>query len=357
MRLVREVGPLEEKTDRERRGFGEATEDPQALLLRGQARYRQRDWDGAIADLELARRLFARGGDVEGEARCCELLARLYEERRLRIKGASPPDLRVYCLGSFKVYRGQTEVGEEEWRMVKGATHKIKALMAFLVHRGEKGASRDELLDLLWPEQDALRASARLYSAIHALRKVLQPELRRGRNSAYIWHKGDRYRLNLGEGGWVDADAFEAHLQRARQWVRRGEKEVALQEYRKAEALYRGEYMAGLSVRYVDDHPSHWCMGRRIRLQEMYLEAISFMAHHYEEVGDDEGCLAYVHKMLGVDEGYEEAYRLAMKVAYRVGNRWELSRWYRLYRKVAGGLGGPSPDMEALYRHLLNELK
>ncbi len=82
-----------------------------------------------------------------------------------------PPDqtgLRVFCLGTFRVYRSLEEIEEDGWGRGKGPTLKIKALFAYLLSRKRRGARKDTLIDLLWPEQrDYAQASACFQLALH----------------------------------------------------------------------------------------------------------------------------------------------------------------------------------------------
>ena len=74
---------------------------------------------------------------------------------------------------------------------------------------------RDRVLDLLWPESSPEAASNALYKALHALRRVLEPELRTGRGSSYIATDGDLIRVKPHDGLWVDTIAFEQGLSQA----------------------------------------------------------------------------------------------------------------------------------------------
>ena len=60
--------------------------------------------------------------------------------------------LRVFCLGTFRVFRALEEIAEDEWGRGKGPTLKIKALFACLMSRKKRGARKETLIELLWPE-------------------------------------------------------------------------------------------------------------------------------------------------------------------------------------------------------------
>ena len=72
-----------------------------------------------------------------------------------------PDDLghrwKIRCLGNLRVYRQDST--PVQWNVANGATTKTKTLFAYLLHRGVKGASAEEIADLLWPEADSLSKS------------------------------------------------------------------------------------------------------------------------------------------------------------------------------------------------------
>ena len=41
-----------------------------------------------------------------------------------------------------------------QWNVANGATTKTKTLFAYLLHCGVKGASAEEIADLLWPQAE-----------------------------------------------------------------------------------------------------------------------------------------------------------------------------------------------------------
>ncbi len=183
--------------------------------------------------------------------------------------------LRVYCLGSFRVFRDGTEILDEDWGQSKGPTRKIKAMFAYLLFRGQHGARKETLMDLLWPEQnDCAKASDSFHQALHCLRLALEPDLAHGEASSYIAYQGGRYRLCPLKPVWIDVAAFEACCNNARQCFKAGAHEESMLHWAQALDLYRGDYLADIDVEYTENRECDWCLPKRVLLRRLYQTAM-----------------------------------------------------------------------------------
>ena len=271
-----------------------------------------------------------------------------------RHEGAEASAWRIFCLGQFRVYRGQEEI--KEWCHGKGPAQKVKAMFAYLLAKGEEGASKWELLDLLWPHQrDMRRANNSFHAALYSLRRALEPELHCGERASYIIYQEGRCKFVPSGSCWVDADAFEEHYRQGQRLERLGQRKAALLQYKMAEELYKGDYMAGISPKYTEDCADDWCRWRRFKLKDMYLTVLLKLARYYEERGQGEECLAYTRKALAQDGCCEEAHRMMMRAFYRAGQREDLIRQYRLCQRILRRREDREPSAEtvALYKRLL----
>lgn len=108
-------------------------------------------------------------------------------------------------------------------------TRKATALLIFLAVTGNS-AARDHLCSLLWSELEPDRARAALRRTLSVLRKALD-----GR-----WLSADGDRVRLAGDLWLDLAQAELHASRA--------------ELEEALSFYRGEFMAGFSLRDSPDY-------------------------------------------------------------------------------------------------------
>ncbi len=121
--------------------------------------------------------------------------------------GPNPRPLRVELLGPVRLTLGERPLPDDAW-----PRRSSRALLLLLLATPGHALRRDRLLDLLWPEATPDAARNALYVALHGLRRVCQPDLGRGRHSAYIETGGQEIRLLPHPGFWVDVDAFERAL-------------------------------------------------------------------------------------------------------------------------------------------------
>jgi two-component SAPR family response regulator len=266
--------------------------------------------------------------------------------------------LRVSCLGTFRVYRGLEEIPEAKWGRGKGPTLKIKALFACLLSRKKRGARKETLIDLLWPEQtDYVQASACFHLALHHLRRALEPDLKSGAASSYVRYKGERYRFDPQKPCWIDADVFEAYCRRAQAQGRSGDPEAAMIDWAMALDLYGGDYMAGISIDYTENPLYDWCIARRRYLRELHLAGLLAMGSYHYHTGAYGLGLKYTRAALAVEPTLEPAHRLAMSCLIEDGQTDEA---VHQYHKCRGELAyyesrAPVKETELLYEQLLKE--
>lgn len=80
---------------------------------------------------------------------------------------ADEKTLKIRCFGSF-------QLGWENREPVKWRTEKNRELFAYLVHNRGKSLTKDQLLDVLWPDDDPDKAIRQLYNGIYYIRKAVE---------------------------------------------------------------------------------------------------------------------------------------------------------------------------------------
>lgn len=214
------------------------------------------------------------------------LAAQAAEAVRLAVvrEAAPPPDtasdgLRVYALGPLRVERAGAPI--ERWGGDKAGTYQAEALFAFLFDRRGRGVSKDEAEEIIWPDLPIDKADTAFHRTLSALRRTLEPGLRRGNESRAITFHHERYWLDPAAVAWCDTDQFTALVERGHTLARQGTLEEAHEHFRQALALYRGDYM--------DDCPffgdSIHSEERRGELRELQIGVLVGLAALYEQLG------------------------------------------------------------------------
>ena len=214
-----------------------------------------------------------------------EMLAQQAAEvARLQDQPPAPPaddkqGLRIYALGPLRVERDGTLI--ERWGGDKAGTYQAEALFAFLFDRRGRGLTKDEAEDMIWPDLDLERADSAFHRTVSALRRALEPGLKRANESRTITYHHERYWLDPATVAWCDADAFTAAVERGHTLLRKGDLEEARAVFAQALGLYRGDYM--------DDCPffgdSSYVEERRAELREQRIEMLIALGALYEQLG------------------------------------------------------------------------
>ena len=223
---------------------------------------RQREQASALADLREERAAVQSKGSALKEA-----LA----------EAATPPaGLRVHALGSLTAeLDGETL---RRWGGEKAGARQAEAIFAFLFDRGDRGASKDEIIELVWPDVDLDRADVAFHRTVLGLRSTLKPGLRARASQGPIGFHNDRYRLDPSVVTWSDVGEFESLVREAA--AAEADASVGLLE--RARALYRGDYL--------DDCPyygdSAQVEERRTDLRRQYVDILAELGERYAERGD-----------------------------------------------------------------------
>jgi DNA-binding SARP family transcriptional activator len=205
--------------------------------------------------------------------------------------------LKVYALGPLRVERDGVAI--ERWGGDKAGTYQAEALFAFLFDRRGRGLTKDEAAEVVWPDLDLEKADMAFHRTISALRRTLEPGLRRGNESSMVTYHHERYWLNPAAIGWCDAEAFAAGIERGYTLARQNEIEAARASFAQALGLYRGEYL--------DDCPffgdSAYVEPHRNELREQYRDTLLTLGNLYEQLGQIGEAATSYRKAISASDG------------------------------------------------------
>jgi DNA-binding SARP family transcriptional activator len=214
---------------------------------------------------------------------------------------ATDPDdaLHVFALGPLRAERGGEVL--RRWGGQKAGSRQAEAIFALLFDRGERGASKDEILEIVWPDVDLERADVAFHRTLLGLRATLRPGRRGGSGTAAtgepITFHNDRYRLDPSIVAWSDLAEFERLLALAQGG---GDGAVdPVDALEQARALYRGEYLD--DVPYLGD--SAVVEERREQLRDSLGDVLTELAARYAERGDRVASAACERQAAAVAEG------------------------------------------------------
>lgn len=229
----------------------------------------------------------------------------------------------VHCLGPFQITR-------DENARVKGWRAKSRELLAYLIARPD-GATKERIMDELWPGEDPERLQALFDKALSVARLQV-----RGRDDPrmYIVKFEDAWRLEIGSW-WVDAFEFGRLVEEAERSDDEVESAVKL---RQAIALYRGNFCGDLA------YP--WAEPVRERYRGSFSRASARLAEILAEAGEKEEALEVLDKAIKVDVLCEDLWRRAMTVESLMGRRAAAAERYKRLRGLLASELSVEPDPE-----------
>ena len=187
-----------------------------------------------------------------------------------------PPGLHVFALGSLRAELNGDPV--RRWGGEKAGSRQAEAIFAILFDRGDRGASKDEILELVWPDVDLDRADVAFHRTMLGLRSILKPGRRSRGSTGPIAFHNDRYRLEPSVVAWSDLGEFERLLSDAA----RGDPGEVVGVLEQARALYRGDFL--------DDCPfygdSAQVEDRRTDVRRRYVDVLIELGERYAQRGD-----------------------------------------------------------------------
>ncbi len=259
---------------------------------------------GKAADLSLAR--------IERAA--AHLAARAAPEPA--VTQDAPLELRL--LGTPELRRG----GE----LVTLSSAKALALLGYLALAAGP-QSREQLLDLLWPESSPEAARKNLRNTLWAIRTTLGDEALQG--------EGER--IGLSPALELDLRAFLAA-------ARPDQAETAALE--QAMALYRGPLLDGVALRDAPDWEL-WLSAERERLLLRFNAAADLLLGRQRAAGDWPALAHTAALALAHDPLNEAAHRALMEALARRGDRAAALRQYERLRATLDRELGATPDAES----------
>lgn len=242
--------------------------------------------------------------------------------------------LDVHFLGVFRVHRD----GELIDCLSKS---RAKQLLKYLILNRTKLIPKELLMDRFWPNYDQNSARNNLNVAVYCLRQTLKSE---HSNYAHVLFQDNYYFLNPNLQITVDTEVFECHVKKAEHLEAQHKMLEAIEEYKCAEAIYEGEFLA-------EDIYEDWSLRLREHYKLMYVKVLGKLSDFYYQQSALEACIAVNRKITLVEIADEQAHRRLMECFVRLDQRHFAMRQYHICRAaLAKELElKPSKETVALY--------
>jgi ATP/maltotriose-dependent transcriptional regulator MalT/DNA-binding SARP family transcriptional activator len=221
-------------------------------------------------------------------------------------------------------------------RDVSGTTvrRKVLALLCFLITRPEMSATRDQVLDALWPDLDPEIAINSLNQTLYFLRRVFEENYSDDLSPGYVHHDSDVI--------WLDPELVTSRSVDSRRLIHDLPARPSPDDVERLTVLYRGRFA-------LDFEYEEWAGAYRDSLHAAYLEIVErsvlddFTTGHY-----DRG-IRIARRALDVD-GSAEQIEVSLLRLYRVsGAHAAAAEQYAHYASfMREELGVEPPPLDAL---------
>jgi DNA-binding SARP family transcriptional activator len=269
---------------------------------------------GAIGDVPLLSAFERRHIRQAGQ--------RMYSKRLAR---HANPTMVVHDLGRLRLQVGQRTVALSQSR------RKAAALLAFLASRPDHSATRDQVLDAMWPNQSPEGAANSLHQTLFFLRRDIDPWFEDGRSVDYVVVEPDVVYLDP-QLVQVDSAAF----------------------FRQASAALASKDVAGLAAPLVRDYHAKfaldfeyedWSLAWREQLHGLFLVAVEQAAVGLLAQGRYQAATDVLERALATDS---EALTLEAKLVvalHRSGAKAAAAHQYRHFAKAYEEELGEAPPV------------
>ena len=245
-----------------------------------------------------------------------------------------PPDeLRISLLGGFRVSVGARQIPSAAWKL-----RRAPLLLKLLALAPGCRMPRDQVIDVLWPDENLRQPGNSLHQVIYAVRHTLDAA---GSGEGYLQAHEEMLILAPRRPVWTDVAVFEAAATTARL-----SRDPA--GYRAALDAYPGDLLP-------DDLYIGWIRRRRDELRQRLLELLSELGALCEETGDYAEAMRYFERGLELDRANEDFHRGMMRLHALTRQPHRARQQYAAMRyTLRDELGvAPTPATERLYRDII----
>ena len=246
-------------------------------------------------------------------------------------------DLTVRMLGDFSISLGGQTIADASSR-----SRKMWLLLAYLIYCRNRPVSQEDLLRLLWEEDEgSANPLNALKTMLHRARSVLN-QLGPDAGHHLIVRQGGCYLWNPTVPLKVDAEEFETLC---REGAAAQDGDVRLDKFRRALALYQGDFLEKLSA-------EPWVVPIAAYFHHLYVETAQAAVALLEERGRPEEVVSLCREALRREPCGEALYRSLMRALLALGRQQEVLSAYEEMSDLLLTTFGVMPEEEtrALYR-------
>ena len=221
-------------------------------------------------------------------------------------------------------------------RTVDGDTvrRKVLALLCLLVTRPNQAATRDQVVDALWPDQDPGAASNSLNQTVYFLRRVFEPTYAEDISPGYLRHESDLI--------WLDPELVTAESALCKQAIEAARKSSAWSSIDLVSRTYRGRFA-------LDFEYEEWSVNYRENLHSSYLEVVERAIDDETNGARFDRAIELSRRALDVDPSCEQIERRLLRLYRTTGSHAAAEQQYQHYAtQLRDDLGIAAPPLNEI---------
>ncbi|MDQ3131755.1 MAG: hypothetical protein M3Q99_13475 [Acidobacteriota bacterium] len=250
-------------------------------------------------------------------------------------------DLTVNALGFVEIYRDKSKpFAPDAW-----TTRRARDIFCYIATSKHRRVDKDVLIDTFWGEEELATIEKNFHPTISHIRKALNS--RQSFKQNFLVFRDGAYQLNPELSYSIDAEDFENYVAEAEKAKRESDSGNFRVNLEKANALVRGEFMAGV----YDD----WAEERRHYYSEQHSRVLNALAKLSFSEKSWSNALKFSGEILQKDPFREDAHRLIMKIFAAQGKRAQVKEQFEtLQELLKKELGvAPAPETRKTFQELL----
>lgn len=244
----------------------------------------------------------------------------------------------ITFFGVPRIFIDDTEVPDSAWRTVKA-----KKLFCYLFLHRTGQATREALIEALWPDATPSSGSDNLRKAIQYVRETVKPYVDKT-DDVIISSKGVFY-PSAQSSVWIDSEEFERLIDQAKQLEAQ---DVLLKDtLENAIDIYRDDFATGWYEPWAEEQRRHH--------QNLYEECLSMMARYYVDSNKPKAAVNWFKTLIELNFFDEDYHRSLMKLYAALGRVKEIQHDFeRLTTRLKKELKTePQEETVRLYTSLL----
>jgi DNA-binding SARP family transcriptional activator len=205
---------------------------------------------------------------------------------------------------------------------------KALALLLFLASRSKFAATRDQVLDALWPDQEPDDSVNSLNQTVYFLRRIFEPSYTEDLSPGYVHHSSDVL--------WLDSELVSSRSGLCRELLASIRSHGDPSAVDRLGQVYTGQFALEFSY-------EEWAAAFRDALHGEYLEVVERAAIEDVDSGHFDRALTLASRAVLVEPSAESLHVLLIRVCRRLGAHAAAAERYEAYSVIMRSEYGVDP--------------